>query len=179
MEKLIYLNNKKFKLFITREQIKTRVEEIAQKVKMDLSAHHPVFMPVLNGSFIFAADLLRNLEGEYSIDFVKLASYQDTHSTGKVQMSLGFDSDLRGKTVYIVEDIADSGLSLNYLIERIEKQNPAEVIIISLLFKPGAYRYDRAPDYTGFSIPNDFVVGYGLDYNGLGRNLPDIYKLAE
>ncbi len=179
MEKHLYLNDRKFELFISREQIKTRIAEIAEKLKKDIPVHNPVFMPVLNGSFIFAADLLRQLEVNCTLVFVKLESYQGTQSTGKVQMPLGFDQDLEGKHIYIVEDIADSGLSLNYLLKTIEAQNPSEVKIISLLFKPDAYRFDRIPDYTGFSIPNDFVVGYGLDYNGLGRNLPDIYKISE
>jgi len=152
---------------------------IATEINRDYNGSSPVFVAVLNGSFMFAADLLKLIKLPCSISFTKLSSYQGTESTEKVQTLIGINEDITAKKIIILEDIIDTGITLNSFMNSLKKHQPAEIKIATLLFKPDAFKKDFKIDYIGMHIPNDFIVGYGLDYNGFGRNLPDIYKLSE
>ena len=145
----------------------------------DLEGKNPIFLGVLNGSFIFAADLMREMTVPCEISFVKLASYQGTTSTGKVQEVLGINENLSGRTVVIVEDIVESGQTMKQMIESLGTRNPESVRICTLFFKPEKLKEELNLDYVAFSIPDDFIVGYGLDYDGLGRELKDVYTIVE
>ena len=145
----------------------------------DLEGKNPIFLGVLNGSFIFAADLMREMTIPCEISFVKLASYQGTTSTGKVQEVLGINENLSGRTVVIVEDIVESGQTMKQMIESLGTRNPESVRICTLFFKPEKLKEELNLDYVAFSIPDDFIVGYGLDYDGLGRELKDVYTIVE
>jgi hypoxanthine phosphoribosyltransferase len=134
---------------------------------------------ILNGSFMFAADLLKRLEIDCEVSFVKLASYVGTKTTEEVKRLIGLNEDLKGRTVVILEDIIDSGITVDNMLAQLAEHQPAAIKIVTLLFKPQAFRRDFSIDHVGISIPNDFIVGYGLDYDGIGRNLPDIYKILE
>ena len=177
--KKIRIHNKNFEVYLTAVQIRNRLTELALQVQEDLQGKDVVFLAILNGAFVFAADLVRLITMDCQITFVKVASYRGVNSTGEVQELIGLNENLAGKCVVILEDIIDSGLSMDKVVEMIRHQNPAEIKIVTLLFKPDAFRGASRPDYTGFSIPNRFVIGYGLDYNGLGRNLPQIYILTD
>ena len=145
----------------------------------DLEGKNPIFLGVLNGSFIFAADLMREMTVPCEISFVKLASYQGTTSTGKVREVLGINENLSGRTVVIVEDIVESGQTMKQMIESLGTRNPESVRICTLFFKPEKLKEDLDLDYVAFRIPDDFIVGYGLDYDGLGRELKDVYTIVE
>lgn len=172
------IHDKKFEVYLTSMQIQQRLKEIAGKISKDFEEEHLVILGVLNGSFMVMADLSRYLTVQVSCEFLKISSYAGTESTGKVTSVFGLNLDLAGKSVLIVEDIVDTGLSMRYLLDELQKQNPKKISIMTLLFKKEAFRYNYNLDYVGFEIPNKFVVGYGLDYDGLGRNLPDIYQLC-
>ena len=175
----ITIHDKKFRLRISSDEIGKAVDILAMQINDDLEGREVVFIAVLNGSFIFAADLLKKIRFNCRISFVKFASYDGLENSGQLNQLIGVNEKLEGKTVVIIEDIVDSGNTLSKLIEEIRKFRPAEIKKVALLFKPDAYKYPCKIDYTGFRIPNDFVVGYGLDYDGLGRNLDGIYSLAE
>lgn len=177
--KKIRIHNKDFEVYLTSEQIRNRLKELAFQVQESLQGKDVVFLAVLNGAFVFAADLVRLIAVDCHITFVKVASYRGVNSTGQVQELIGLNENLTGKCVVILEDIIDSGLSMDKVVEMIRHQNPAEIKIVTFLFKPDAFRGSAKPDYTGFNIPNRFVIGYGLDYNGLGRNLGQIYMLSD
>ena len=153
------------------------VDELALKLNHDLKGKDVIFLGILNGAFIFAADLIRQIKTPCRISFVKTASYKGTHTTGRVETLLGLGEEINGKTVVIVEDIIDTGLTLEEVLKQIKSHQPAEIIVVALLFKCDACIKDVKIDYLGREIPNDFVIGYGLDYNGYGRNLRDIYKI--
>ncbi len=138
-----------------------------------------LLLGVLNGSFIFMADLAREIDLPLSVEFLRISSYTGTSSSGEVKSLMGLNTELKGKNVLVVEDIVDTGISMNYLISELSKHNPKSLRIATLLFKKEAFRFNYSLDYVGFEIPNKFVVGYGLDYDGLGRNLPDLYQLSE
>lgn len=163
--------------FIDREEIQRRVQEIGAQISKDYAGEHPLMIAILNGSFIFAADLFRSVTVDAAISFVKLASYKGTTSTGNVISTIGLDENLRDRHVIIVEDIIDTGKTLNAFLPEIYERRPASVKIATFLLKPDALQYDIKPDYTGFEIANKFVLGYGLDYDGHGRNLPDLHVL--
>ena len=173
--KKIILHNKEFEVFISARQISIRLKELAAQLQNDLQGKDVLFLGILNGAFVFASDLLRLIDMDCRISFVKVASYRGTASTGEVRELIGLAEDLSGKCVVVVEDIIDSGLSMDRVIDMIHIQSPAEVRIATLLFKEESFRGKHTPDYVGFSIPARFVVGYGLDYNGLGRNYDSIY----
>ena len=160
-------------------QIQARVKELAQQMSRDLEGKNPLFLAVLNGAFVFAADLMREMTIPCEISFVKLASYQGTTSTGKIKEVLGINEDLSGRTVIIVEDIVESGQTMKRMIESLGTRNPASVHICTLFFKPDKLQEDLQLDYVAFSIPNDFILGYGLDYDHQGRELKDIYTIVE
>jgi hypoxanthine phosphoribosyltransferase len=171
----IRIHDKSFRLFIPAEDIKKAISALAIRIDADLKGKNPLFLAVLNGSFIFASDLLREMKMECEISFVKLASYEGTGSTGKVKELIGLDRDIQGRTVVILEDIVDTGITLESLHSQLMTGKPAAILTATLLFKPKAYKKSIAVDYPAMEVPNDFLVGYGLDYDGLGRNLADIY----
>lgn len=174
----IKIKDKEFKIFIPEEKIKERVKEVAEQINHDMAGKNPLLLAVLNGSFIFAADLMREITIPCEISFVKLASYQGTTSTGKIKEVIGINEDLNGRTVIIVEDIVESGLTMKRMIETLGTRNPESVHICTLLLKPNKLEVDLNIEYTAFSIPNDFILGYGLDYDQQGRQLKDIYSLS-
>jgi len=176
---LVKVHDLSFSPFITEIQIKQQVEAIGAKISQKHASTTPVFIAVLNGSFIFAADLMRACKIESEISFIKLASYEGTSTTGVVTTLLGLDTSIKDRQVIIIEDIIDTGTTMKSLIETLESYQPSGIEIATLLIKPDALKYDLKIDYTGFEIPNDFVVGYGLDYNGIGRNLKGIYQKVD
>lgn len=173
------VHDKEFLPYIGAEEIRQKVKAIAAQINRDLEGKHPLFIAILNGSFIFAADLFRELTIAAEISFIKLASYKGVRSTGHVITSIGLDADLYNRTVVILEDIVDTGKTLHEFLPQIRHQQPKELLIVSLLSKPDCLAYPIKIDYLGFSVPDRFLLGYGLDYDGLGRNLGEIYCLAE
>jgi hypoxanthine phosphoribosyltransferase len=176
---LIQVHNKSFKPYLTETQIAERVREMGQTITNDYAGKNPIFIGILNGSFMFAADLFKHIDTPASISFIKLASYKGTSSSGTVVTAIGLEENLHNKDIIIVEDIVDTGKTMTEFIPTLMQQNPSSVRICTLLQKPEALKYPLDVHYVGFSIPNKFVVGYGLDYDGLGRNYPAIYQLAE
>lgn len=177
--KTVKIKDKEFVPMISEEEIKQRVKELAAQISKDMAGKNPLLLAVLNGSFVFAADLMREITIESEISFVKLASYQGTTSTGTVKEVIGINENLSGRTVIIVEDIVESGLTMKRMIESLGTRNPASVHICTLLLKPDCLKVDLDIEYAAFSIPNDFIVGYGLDYDQQARNLKDIYVLKK
>ena len=175
----VKIKDKSFRVSIPEAEIKTRVKALAEQMSKDLEGKNPIILGVLNGSFIFAADLMREMTVPCEISFVKLASYQGTTSTGKVREVLGINENLSGRTVVIVEDIVESGQTMKQMIESLGTRNPESVRICTLFFKPEKLKEDLDLDYVAFRIPDDFIVGYGLDYDGLGRELKDVYTIVE
>jgi len=176
---VIQVLDKTFEVFISSEEIQREVRSLATKINEDLQDEDVVFIAVLNGSFMFAADLMKSVSLSSEISFVKMSSYHGTTSSGRVDELIGLNNDVKNKTVVIVEDIIDSGITMEKMISLIEMENPKQLKICTLLYKPEAFKGTRPPDYVGFSIPNAFVVGYGLDYNEKGRNLDAIYQIKE
>lgn len=175
----IQVKDKSFSLFITEEKILAEVKRIAEQINKDFQGKEPVFLAVLNGSFIFAADLLKEVSLPCEISFVKLASYQGVNTTGQIREVIGLNVDLTGRPVIIVEDIVDTGLTMAHMLEELKRQNPTSIDICTLLLKPGKLQVDLNIKYCCMEIPNDFIVGYGLDYDGYGRNTRDIYTLVK
>ncbi|MGB3184215.1 MAG: hypoxanthine phosphoribosyltransferase [Cyclobacteriaceae bacterium] len=173
------IRDKNFEPYIHEEQILTRIREIARDINKRYADSNPLFLSVLNGSFMFAADLMKEIPVRSEISFVKYTSYQAMESTGKVRELIGLNDEVTGRDVVIIEDIVDTGHTMHHLIEELKKLNPASVSVCTLLLKPDALKRPINLDYIGFSIPNKFVVGYGLDYDGYGRNFRDIYQLSE
>lgn len=179
MSQLITINDRQFKPFISSDKINEAVLQMANKINSDLLDEFPIFLVVLNGSFVFAADLLREVNIPCEISFIKLASYDGTSSSGTVTELIGLKENIHNRTVVIIEDIVDSGHTIDRLtIELIAKQAKT-IKVATALFKPEAYKKEHTIHYVGFEIANDFVIGYGLDYDGLGRNLKDIYVLNQ
>lgn len=174
----VKVKDKWFEISIPEAEIKQRVKAVAQQMSKDLEGKNPLFLAVLNGSFIFTADLMREMTIPCEISFVKLASYQGTTTTGKVHEVLGINEDLTDRTVVIVEDIVDTGLTMKRMIESLGTRRPAAIHICSLLVKPDKLQVDLNIEYVAMKIPNDFIVGYGLDYDQQGRQLKDIYTLV-
>ena len=175
--KSIKIKDKEFVPMISEAEIKERVKAVAQQISKDMEGKNPLLLAVLNGSFVFAAVLMREITIPCEISFVKLASYQGTTSTGKVKEVIGINEDLSGRTIIIVEDIVESGLTMKRMIESIGTRNPESVNICTLLLKPDRLKTDLDIKYVAFSIPNDFILGYGLDYDQQARGLKDIYVL--
>ena len=175
----IKVRDREFAVSIPEEKIKARVAEIAAQISHDLEGKRPLFLAVLNGSFVFAADLLRGIDTPCEISFVRMASYKGTSSTGVVKQLIGLKEDIKDRTVVIVEDIIDSGLTMVHLLDLLKEKQPADIKIAALLVKPGNLKVNLDIPYCCFEIPNDFIVGYGLDYDGEGRNLPSIYTVTE
>lgn len=175
----IRIHDKEFVPSIPAEDILVQVRRVAKEINRDYEGQEPLFLVVLNGSFIFAADLMREITLAADVSFVKLASYQGTASSGTVREVIGLNTDITGRPIIIVEDIVESGLTMAHMIATLKKQNPKSVDICTLLLKPEKLEVKLDIKYVAMEIPNDFIVGYGLDYNELGRNLKDIYTIKE
>ena len=172
------IESKKLIELISKEEIDSRVIEIASQISEKYKAEPVIFIVVLNGSFIFASDLIRSTEIDCEVDFIKVASYNGKQSTGKIKFEKDLSSDISGKNVIILEDIIDSGITINFIKEVIEKKNPKSLKIATLLLKPGVAKLNFELDWVGFEISPEFVVGYGLDYNQKLRNLNAVYRLG-
>ena len=172
------VHDKTFEPYLTADEIAVKVEQMAASISRDFEGKRPLFLAILNGSFIFAADLFKHISIEAEICFIKLASYKGTKSSGHVITAIGLDTDLIDRHVIILEDIVDTGKTLSAFLPQLEHQQPASLSIAVLLHKPEATVYPIPITYLAFSIPNKFVLGYGLDYDGLGRNIKEIYQLA-
>lgn len=177
MNEIVTIKDKQFEKFIEFGQIQAAINRIAGKMNHDLRDKKPVFIAVLNGAFMFAGELMKEVTVPCEITFVRLASYQGTTTTNKVQEVLGLNENIENRTVVIVEDIVDSGNTMAALKKELNKLKPKEIRIATLLLKPDALKQEIQLDYVALEIPNDFIVGYGLDYDGYGRNLKDIYKI--
>jgi hypoxanthine phosphoribosyltransferase len=176
---IVKIKDKTFQTSISEAEIKQRIKELAKQVSHDMEGKNPLFLGVLNGSFIFAADLMREMTIPCEISFVKLASYQGTTSTGKVKEVIGINENLTDRSVIIVEDIVDTGATMKQMVESLGTRNPASIDICTLFVKPDKLKEPLDIKYAAFSIPNDFIVGYGLDYDQQGRNLKEIFTLVE
>jgi hypoxanthine phosphoribosyltransferase len=174
---IVKIKDKSFRVSIPEAEIKNRVKLLAQQMSKDLEGKNPLLLAVLNGSFVFAADLMREMTIPCEISFVKLASYQGTTSTGKIKEVIGINEDLSDRTVVIVEDIAESGQTMKRMIESPGTRNPASVQVCTVFFKPEKLKEDLTLDYVAFRIPDDFILGYGLDYDQQGRGLKDVYTI--
>jgi len=176
---VIQVLDKKFQPYINAETIAKRIKELAVQIDKDYEGKRPIFIAILNGSFMFASDLFKEIKIDAEICFIKLASYKGTRSTGNVITSIGLDEPLKDRHVVIIEDIVDTGNTLHKFLPQLHNQQPATLKIASLLHKPEALEHPIRMDYLGFNVPNKFLLGFGLDYDGLGRNLPEIYQLVE
>ena len=176
---IIKILDKKFETFIPFSDIEAAIDKMAVKMNHDLKDKMPIFLVILNGSFMFAADLMKRMNFPCELSFIKLASYEGTQSTEKVKELIGFNEDIKGRTIVIVEDIIDSGLTLAGVTKQLTNMGVKDIKIATLLYKPNAFKEDYKIDYIGIEVPNEFIVGYGLDYNNQGRNYKDIYKIVE
>ena len=180
MDKVIKLHDRRFRVMIPAAKIDEAVTAVAQRINADYADKDtPLFVGVLNGSFMFMSDLIKKIEFNSELSFVKLASYEGTQTTGDVKCLIGLNQSLEGRHVIIVEDIVDTGESIERMVRDLEKLHPASIAVCTLFFKPGSYRKQIPIDYRAMEIGNEFIVGYGLDYNQLGRNLKDIYVVTE
>ncbi len=179
--KTIQVSDRKFQLYLSAKQIATRVKEMATTLRHHLKdVENPLFVGMLSGSFVFVADFLRAYEKPAEIQFVKCSSYQGTQSCGSLKEELGLgDIDLTGRTVIVLEDIIETGLTMQSFVEKLQEKNPKSISVIALFYKPQLNKSNISPYISGFSIPDDFIVGYGLDYNHQGRNLSDVYSVIE
>jgi hypoxanthine phosphoribosyltransferase len=174
---VLQIHDKTFEIYLKEEKIQERIAEMGAELDREYAGKELIFIAVLNGAFMFASDLMKNVAAPSEITFVKVSSYQGMNSTGRVDEVIGLTSSIRGKHVVIVEDIVDTGITMDKICSLLNADEPASLKIASLLFKPDAFRGKHAPDFTGFRIPDKFVVGYGLDYDERGRNTRHIYQL--
>ena len=175
----IKLHDREFVKTIPAEEIAARVKVVADKISKDYEGKLPLLLGVLNGCFMFLSDLMKNLEVECEVSFVKFSSYQGADTTGSVKQVIGLMESIEGRDVIIVEDIVDTGLTMHKMLETLKEKNPASLAVASLFLKPARLRVPVEVKYSAFEIPDRFIVGYGLDYDGLGRNLPDVYDVKE
>ena len=175
----IRVHDKEFAPSIPAEDIMAQVRRVAEEINKDYEGQQPLFLVVLNGAFVFAADLMREISVPAEVSFVKLASYEGTSSTGTVREVIGLNTDITGRPIIIVEDIVESGITMAHMIETLKKQNPLSIDICTLLLKPEKLEVKLDIRYVAMEIPNDFILGYGLDYDGLGRGLKDIYTIVQ
>lgn len=173
----VTLHDKTFELFIAENAIQQAIANLARQINKAYVGKKPLFLGILNGSFLFAADLFRQIEGNAEISFLKMASYQGTATTGKISELIGLNEDISDRHVIVIEDIVDTGITLEKIIVDLQTKQPASIAIATLLFKPAAYQKSIPVNFIGMEVANDFLVGYGLDYDGLGRNLKEIYRL--
>lgn len=176
---MIQLHDKFFETYISEEEVQNAVRQVAQDINLQYFSKDVLLISVLNGSFMFTSDLMKNLTVRCEVTFVKYKSYEGTESSGTISEVMGLQVPIENRDVIVVEDIVDTGNTLEHIYKILEKENPKSIATASLLYKPDAYKGDRKIDFIGKSIPNDFVVGYGLDYDEQGRHLPEIYKLKE
>ncbi len=176
---LVKIHDKTFEPFIPAEKLNEAVQEIADRMNEELANKNPLFIIVLNGAFIFASDLIRKFEHDCDVSFVKLSSYQGTKSSHTVRELIGLDESVTDRTVVLVEDIIDTGITMDNMIHQMKGMGAVDVKVATLLYKPEAFIKDFTIDYVGMDIPSDFIVGFGLDYDGKGRNLPEIYKIID
>lgn len=176
--KTIQVKDKTFKPYLNSESIQKRIEEMAERINRDYAGKNPLLLCVLNGAFMFAADLMKKLTIDCEISFVRVKSYQGTQSTSELKELLGLTEDIAGRDIILIEDIVDTGHTLSLLLQDLESRKPDSLRIAVLLYKPDAVTVQLSLDYVAFEIPNDFIVGYGLDYDGYGRNLNDIYVIC-
>jgi hypoxanthine phosphoribosyltransferase len=175
--KTIAVGDRTFKIMIENDNINKRTRLLGIQLNLDYENRRPIFIGVLNGSFLFMADLLKEMEIDCEVGFIRVSSYHGTESSGTIKEVFGMPQDLAGRNIILVEDIVDTGFTLKYILEKVYLQEPASVSVCTLLYKPDAIQTEiKELEYIGFEIPNEFVVGYGLDYDGLGRNLKDIYR---
>jgi hypoxanthine phosphoribosyltransferase len=179
IRKLIQLHDKQFVPFISSQEIDFAIATMASQVEADFADEVPVFVGVLNGSFMVVSDFMKHYKKPCEVSFIKLSSYEGTSSTNEVKQLIGLNQDLSGRTVIVIEDIVDTGNTVAELKDLFKKQNVKHLKIATLFFKPEAFKKDLKLDYIGIRIPNKFIVGFGLDYDGLGRNLPEVYQLKE
>jgi hypoxanthine phosphoribosyltransferase len=168
-----------FEKFIGAGEIDAAVQSVADAINRDYAGKNPLLLAILNGAFVFASDLMRKITVPCEISFVKFASYSGTSTTSKVKELIGLNEEIAGRHVIVVEDIVDTGITMEKLLDEIRGKQPADVKLACFCFKPDAFKKSFRIDYLGMSIPNDFIVGYGLDYDGYGRNLPEIYKIVK
>lgn len=177
IQDIIEVGDLSFVRFISEDQIEDKIVEIAENIKADYHDKYPMFLVVMNGAFIFAADLIRKLDFPCELNFVRIKSYHGTESSGKIDIYMPPNLDLKDRHLVLVEDIIDTGNTMSAFLPELQSYNPASIKLTSILVKPEAHLHDIKTDYPGFIIPNKFVVGYGLDYNGMGRNIKHIYQL--
>lgn len=176
---MIQVNDKYFEPYLDELQISEQVKFLSHAISNDYKGKDVVFLVILNGAFMFASDLLKKVDLPCQVSFIKVSSYHGTKSTGRVDEIIGLTASLYGKHVVIIEDIVDTGITVDKVKKLLEAESPESVKVCTLLYKPDAFQGNHTPEYVGFSIPNDFVVGYGLDYNEKGRNIPSIFKIKE
>lgn len=176
---IVTVKDKRFRLSIPADELHEAIRRVAGQITKDYAGRRPLFLAVLNGSFMFAADLLRQVDLPCEIAFVKLSSYNGTDTTGRVRELIGLNQDIEGRDVIVVEDIVDTGITMQHLLNQLQAKNPAGISVCTLLFKPEKLQTDVDIRYAALRIPNDFIVGYGLDYDGFGRNLPQIYTIID
>lgn len=175
----VQIKDKQFEIAIPAATIQQAVKTLADQMNVDLQGKSPLFIVVLNGAFMFASDLLKNISIPCEVSFVKLSSYNGTSSTGTIKELVGLQEDIKDRTVVIVEDIIDTGITMEMLVKQLKAKQPKELKVASFFLKPEALQKDVPLDYIALRIPNDFIVGYGLDYDGFGRNLADVYSLKK
>ena len=175
----IHLRDKEFELFITDAEIQTAVERMARQLELDMAGKNPLFVGILNGAFMFVADLMRALNTDYELTFARYSSYAGTSSTGILREIMPIAVDVKGRTVVLLEDIIDTGFTMSQLMAKLREQGAEEVRLATMLFKPESLKVDLRPDYVGLQIPPAFIVGHGLDYNEQGRAFRDIYQVVE
>jgi len=175
---IIQVKDKFFEKFISTTEIDSAVQKVAEAINRDYETKNPIFLAMLNGAFIFASDLIRKITVPCEISFVKFSSYSGTTSTEKLNELIGLNEELKNRYVIVLEDIVDTGITMNKLLKDIWEKEPLDVKVACFCFKPDAFKHFFTIDYLGMSIPNEFILGYGLDYDGQGRNLPDIYKIV-
>ena len=175
----IHLRDKEFELFITDAEIQTAVERMAQQIAADMAGKRPLFVGILNGAFMFVADLMRALNGSYELTFARYSSYAGTSSTEVLREIMPIAADVKGRTVILLEDIIDTGFTMSQVMAKLCEQGAEEVRLATMLFKPESLKVDLKPDYVGLQIPSAFIVGHGLDYDEMGRSYRDIYQVVE
>ena len=175
----IHLRDKEFELFITEAEIQAAVERMARQIAVDMAGKRPLFVGILNGAFMFVADLMRVLDGDYELTFARYSSYAGTSSTGILQEVMPISVDVKGRTIILLEDIIDTGFTMSRVMEKLREQGAEDVRLATMLFKPESLKVDLTPDYVGLRIPPAFIVGHGLDYDEMGRSYRDIYQVVE
>lgn len=175
--KTVKIKDKEFGLFLSQQKIEKAIDEVAAQMSKDLEGSNPLFICILNGAFMFVSELMKRVNLPSEMTFVKLSSYTGVNTSGDVKEIIGLVENIKDRTVVIVEDIVDTGHTMTRMLGELQKSQPKEIKVATLLFKPEALKVDVKLDYVALEIPSDFIVGYGLDYDGYGRNLPDIYKV--